>query len=145
MAPNFALFHANLGNALIEAGRPDEARKEFCRVVELDPNDADACERLGVLLAKRGQLDEAIAKFRRSLEINSQNADACYDLGKALLRRGRKDEARQLFGRPRKSSPTTWSFTTISAWRWRIAANSMRRSRTSSGRWMAIPSAARPA
>jgi len=54
IAPDFALAHYNLGNALGEQGRLDEAIVCFHKAIELAPGLAEAHSNLGAALKQRG-------------------------------------------------------------------------------------------
>jgi len=83
----------NLGVALYERGRADEALCCFQKALEIQPNYAEAHNNLAAALMNRGQLKEAVAHLHRALEIQPRNADAQCNLGNALLQMGQIDEA----------------------------------------------------
>ena len=92
-APDNERVRYNLGNALANRGRADEAVAQYEKALEIRPDYAEAHNNLGSVLARRGWTDEAMAHFQQALEIDSDCADAHYDLGLALANRGRIDEA----------------------------------------------------
>jgi tetratricopeptide (TPR) repeat protein len=92
-----AYAHNNLGMALVEQNRLDEAIVEFGEVLRIDPRDADGHYNLGNALARQGKLDAAVAQFRELLRIYPEHAKARYDLGNALARQGELDEALRHF------------------------------------------------
>jgi Flp pilus assembly protein TadD len=71
-----------------------EAERDLRRVVELDPEDADALNALGYTLADRTErLDEALALIEKALE-HKPNEPAIVDsLGWVQFRMGKRDEA----------------------------------------------------
>lgn len=85
--------HNNLGVALVENGRLDEAVTHFRRALQLRPDDADANNNWGVILARRGDLDEARRYFGRAVELAPEHAGAHGNLGGVLARQGKRDEA----------------------------------------------------
>jgi len=87
------IAHHNLGIALFQKGKPDEAIAHFQKALELDPNDADVLNTLGDVLLHEGKVDEAIAHFKRLLQIKPNSADTEDKLGSALLQKGEVDEA----------------------------------------------------
>jgi len=91
--PTSARAHVNYATELQEAGRVDEAAKEFSEVIRLNPGSAKAHVNLGSLLTSKGQLDEAQTHFEQALRIEPRNAE--YHSGYAYLldQLGRKDEA----------------------------------------------------
>ena len=105
ISPYVVMFRTNLANALIAAGRSDEARNSIARSCGSIPTAPRRMTVWACCWPAAAGLDEAMAYFRRSLEINPDNADTCYDLGKILWQRGRQDEARKLFLRAAETVP----------------------------------------
>ena len=91
--PGCWMAHANLGNALADLGRLEEAIAHYRRALEIKPDDELAHNILGNALAGRGQFEEAIAHYRRALEIRPNYADAHDNLGNVLASLGRTEEA----------------------------------------------------
>jgi tetratricopeptide (TPR) repeat protein len=91
--PTSARAHVNYATELQEAGRTDEAAKEFSQAVHLSPGSAKAHINLGSLLMAKGELDDARSHFEQGLRIEPGNAE--YHSGYAYLldQLGRKDEA----------------------------------------------------
>jgi tetratricopeptide (TPR) repeat protein len=91
--PTSARAHVNYATELQDAGRTDEAAKEFSEAIRLSPDSAKAHVTLGSLLTANGQLDEAQKHFEQALRIEPKNAE--YHSGYAYLldQLGRKDEA----------------------------------------------------
>jgi protein O-mannosyl-transferase len=85
--------HNNLGMALAEQNRLDEAIVEFREVLQINPQDADGHHNLGNALARQGRLGEAVEQFHEALRIHPGHAKAHYDLGNALARQGELDTA----------------------------------------------------
>jgi Flp pilus assembly protein TadD len=85
--------HNNLGMALAEQNRLDEAIVEFREVLQINPTDADGHHNLGNALARKGRLGEAVEQFHEALRIHPGHAKAHYDLGNALARQGELDTA----------------------------------------------------
>jgi tetratricopeptide (TPR) repeat protein len=90
---NNHLAHNNLGAALNDPTRIDEAIQEFEEAVRLRPGYARAHSNLGSAYLKKGRLDEAIAELRAAVRLNPDSAQAHKTLGTALHRQGRSDEA----------------------------------------------------
>ena len=59
-SPNKARTLNNLGDALIRAGRLDEARSPLERAIMLDPGYADALNNLATVANRQGRRDEAV-------------------------------------------------------------------------------------
>ncbi len=92
-APGNAGAHNNLGNALANRGKIDEAMAHYRKAMEICPDFADSHNNLGFALAGRGQIDEAMAHYRTALELRPDYAEAHNDFGVALAGRGQTDEA----------------------------------------------------
>ncbi|MGE5214052.1 MAG: tetratricopeptide repeat protein [Nitrospirota bacterium] len=91
--PTSARAHVNYGTELQEAGRADEAAKEFAEAIRLNPDSAKAHVNLGSLLTAKGELGEAQSQFEQALRIEPNNAE--YHSGYAYLldQLGRNDQA----------------------------------------------------
>ena len=90
----------DLGNALSEAGRPQEAMEHFREAVRLKPRYAMAHNNLGGVLAQTGHLQEAIEHFQEALRLKPNNADSAMthnNLGHALAQTGQLQEAMEHF------------------------------------------------
>lgn len=88
-----AITETNLGTALHEAGRLDEAVARYERAVALEPDYAPAFNNLGVTLRAQGKVDAAIAAYERGLQLQDDYPDLHYNLANALLSQNRADEA----------------------------------------------------
>jgi hypothetical protein len=75
--------HNNLGLALVEQGRLDEAIAQYLRALELKPLNPRALNNLGIALAKQGKLEEARECFTRALAIDPEHHLARRNLGVA--------------------------------------------------------------
>ena len=102
---NFAA-HFNLGNALSEQNKSNEAITEFRRAIQIKPKDAGAHNNLGVILHAEGRLDEAITAFRRAIALGPTSR-AHTNLGAALGEQGKLDEAIAEFGRAIEADPNS--------------------------------------
>jgi eukaryotic-like serine/threonine-protein kinase len=85
--------HCNLGIALHDKGRLDEAIAEFRGALQIKKDLPEAHNGLGNALRARGRLDEAIAEYREALRIQKDYPEAHYNLGIALQAKGRLEEA----------------------------------------------------
>ena len=83
--PHFAPAQVNVGNALEEEGRFDEAIRAYRKALESDPERATARYNLGNALMKKGLYAEAAQAYERVLDRQSENAPAHKNLGIALL------------------------------------------------------------
>jgi len=88
-----AITETNLGTALYEAGRHDEAIGRYRRALEVQPDDVPAFNNLGVTLRAAGRTDEAIRAYRDGLALRDDYPDLHFNLANALLAVQRPDEA----------------------------------------------------
>jgi protein O-mannosyl-transferase len=91
--PGCWMAHYNLGIALNDRGKSDEAIAQYQQAIELRPRYAEAHYNLARLLAQKGQLDDAVTHYEKALEINPADAEAQNNLGVTLFGSGRVDEA----------------------------------------------------
>lgn len=91
--PQSVIAQNNLGRALAEQGRNDEALEAFRRALAVEPDYPQANYNVGLLLAARGDQAGAQAAYERALEREPDNARIRVDLGNSLLRSRQVDEA----------------------------------------------------
>jgi protein O-mannosyl-transferase len=82
------LAHNNLGQALLEQQRVQEAVDHFQQALQINPRSAEAHYNLGVGLFRRGNLALAASEFRSALALNPGYQEAHYNLGVTLVREG---------------------------------------------------------
>lgn len=86
--------HVSLGVLLMSDGKVAEARNEFVRAMQLDPNYANAPHwYANNVLVPLGQFDEAITQFHRALELDPLSAPINANLGSAYAMARRYSEA----------------------------------------------------
>jgi tetratricopeptide (TPR) repeat protein len=85
---NFAEAHNNLGNALRELGRLDEAETHLRRALALKSDYAEAHNNLGVALVKKRRIPEAMACYDRALRLKRDYAEAHLNRALAWLAAG---------------------------------------------------------
>lgn len=88
-----AITETNLGTALYEAGRFDDAVARYARALEIQPDYVPAFNNLGVTLRAAGRTDDAIRAYRDGLALRDDYPDLHYNLANALLAVNRPDEA----------------------------------------------------
>jgi protein O-mannosyl-transferase len=98
-APGSGLAHYNLGVALQQEGRLEEAMKHYGAALGSSADYYEAHNNLGVLLAGEGRLSQAIEHFHAALRIKPDHADAQNNLGLALMQAGDLHEATARFSR----------------------------------------------
>jgi tetratricopeptide (TPR) repeat protein len=105
MAPQVALFHANLGEMLRLAGRPRLAAAQARRALEIEPTMPMALSNLGVALYELKEYEEAANAQRKAIASNP-NFDAAHsNLGNALHAMRRFDEAAASYRRAIELNP----------------------------------------
>ncbi len=88
-----ARAHANLGMALADLGRKDEATTHYIEAIRIEPELADAHVNLANVLASRGNTADAIAHYRDALRFRPNNVNAHNGLASALDDQGEYDAA----------------------------------------------------
>jgi len=95
--PGMTLYHNNLGMALKDLGRMDDAIKSFQKAVDLKPDFIGAQFNLGKTLLECGRLDQAIAALNKVIGINPNEWGALNSLGIALRQQRKPEEAAKAF------------------------------------------------
>ena len=93
LAPQVALYHANLGEMLRLAGRPKLAAEQARRALEIEPDMPMALSNLGVALYELKDYEEAARAQRQAIAAKPDFAEAHSNLGNALHALKRFDEA----------------------------------------------------
>jgi serine/threonine protein kinase/Tfp pilus assembly protein PilF len=93
LRPDSSVAHNNLGLALDNQAKLDEAVAEYHKAIERDPKYAPAHSNLGDALRDQGKLDEAVAECRTAIDYDPKLAPAHNNLGNALRDQGKLDEA----------------------------------------------------
>jgi serine/threonine protein kinase/tetratricopeptide (TPR) repeat protein len=81
--------HLNLGNALSDKGRLDEAIAEYREAIRLKKDYAAAHSNLGDALYDKGMLDEAIAEYKEAIRLRKDLPQAHSNLGVDLRDKSR--------------------------------------------------------
>lgn len=82
-----------LGNALAEQDRLDEAAAQYLAGLAADPAHVPTRASLGAVRERQGRLDEAAAEFRTVVRLDPGFTAGHYNLGSVLLAQGRPEEA----------------------------------------------------
>ncbi|MEQ1759773.1 MAG: tetratricopeptide repeat protein [Vicinamibacterales bacterium] len=88
-----AVSETNLGVALQDAGRTEEALSRYRRAIDLQATDPAPYLNMGAVLQGSGRIDEAAALFVKAVEVGPDSGEARYFLAKSLLERQRTTEA----------------------------------------------------
>ena len=95
-APNAALAHFLLGNALASQNEEAEAVRHYGQALALRPDYPEVEYNLGVLEQRAGRFDQAEQSFRAALAHKPEFRPAWVALIRLLESRGRGEEAKQL-------------------------------------------------
>ena len=85
---HFSEAYNNLGVALADLGRLEEAGAAFARASQLKPDYADPHYNLGILNLAQSRPNAAIAELQRAVVLGPGNTDYHYRLGLALSQLG---------------------------------------------------------
>lgn len=97
--PSSWVAHLNLGTALDEAGRPEEALPHLQRALELKPESPEILNSLGNVLNRLRRSREALPLLEQAVRLQPRFAAAHNTLGVALMALGRAGEGIAKFGR----------------------------------------------
>ncbi len=100
-----AITENNLGTALQERKRYDEAIARHERAIQLAPAYAPAYNNLGAALRAAGRTGEAVTHYRKALELKPDFPSASYNLANALLEQGQAGDSVDQFRRALELSP----------------------------------------
>ena len=85
--------YRDIGNTLMQRGRPADAAKSYAEALRLRPDLHDARRGLGMAFMKMKRYDAAEREFRHLVASRPQDASSHYYLGCALYARGASEEA----------------------------------------------------
>jgi tetratricopeptide (TPR) repeat protein len=100
-----AFAHNNLGVALAEEGKSDEATKHYAEAVRIKPNYTQARYNLGTQLAAAGKLEQASIQFTEALKLDPHSEILHNNLGVILAEQGQPDSAIEHFRRAIELNP----------------------------------------
>jgi tetratricopeptide (TPR) repeat protein len=87
------LAHKNLGVALANAHRYNEAIRQYEQAIKIKPDDPDLYYNFGNALGELGKTDEAIQRYSKALEVKPNHTETLYNLGNAYAKQGKFAEA----------------------------------------------------
>ena len=103
--PSDFTAHFNLGAALQQKGKIEEAVVHFRRALQVNPQSYLAHTNLGAALQELGQSGQAISHYLQALRIKPDYVNARYNLGNLLLREGKIEEAVSHFREALRARP----------------------------------------
>jgi predicted O-linked N-acetylglucosamine transferase (SPINDLY family) len=92
-APDMAVAHNNLGNALGALERYDEALASYSRALELKPDSAGGHNNRGNILWDMKRFEESLEAYDRAIMLNPDLFEGHNNRGNALLSLGRHEDA----------------------------------------------------
>ena len=95
----------NLGSALLEAGRPEEALTAMLVALERNPDDVKVHANAGAALVRTGRLEEAEERLRRALNLDPRHTIALQNLAESLRKQGRFEEALEYYRAAMETDP----------------------------------------
>ena len=93
--PDYAEAYNNMGNALKEQGKLEEALIEaYKKAISIKPDYAEAYNNMGIALQEEGQAGRSNREaYKKALSIKPDFAEAYNNMGIALQDQGKLDEA----------------------------------------------------
>jgi Flp pilus assembly protein TadD len=91
--PNVWVAHYNLGNALLQAGKIEDAITQYEQAVQIEPDHQEVQNNLAFALLQAGRVNDAVAHLERVVRINPDSAEGHYNLGNVYLQAGRGQDA----------------------------------------------------
>jgi len=88
-----AVTETNVGVALQDQGRLDEAVDHYRRAIALAPDYPPVYNNLGTALRAKGQLTDAVRTYQQALRLRAEFPEAQYNLANALIDAGKPGEA----------------------------------------------------
>jgi tetratricopeptide (TPR) repeat protein len=88
-----AFFHELRGRILVVTGKPDEARTELERALEIDPEHAAASAALGTLLGRSGDVAGGLELLDAAAKLEPDEPDHAYQAALLVLAQGKEDDA----------------------------------------------------
>jgi protein O-mannosyl-transferase len=98
-APLKARGHNNLGVALSEEGKVDEAIKHYLEAIRLDRVYADPWSNLAVAYSMKNEFDKAITALHGAIAIFPDYPEAYNNLGTLLIKQKKYDDAEKVLDR----------------------------------------------
>ncbi|CAN5907484.1 tetratricopeptide repeat protein [soil metagenome] len=107
LAPMAPGLHLNLGNMLLDSGRPDGATEAYERAAVLGEPSAALMNNLGVLRRHQQRLPEAEAAYRQAAQIDPEFIDAYNNLGNLLASQGQHEAALEQYCKALEMQPNS--------------------------------------
>ena len=83
-----ATNHVEVGQALLEQGKVEDAAIEFKKAIKRDPNSAEAHFGLGNTYAKKQELEDAAIHYRKAIKLDAKFVEAYKRLSETFIEMG---------------------------------------------------------
>lgn len=93
MQPSHRMANYNLGRALDEKGKTEEAIRHYEAAAEIDPDYMHPHFNLGTIFRREGQLGKAVEEFKVAIRLRPNYAISYYQLGVTFEKQGKIDDA----------------------------------------------------
>jgi predicted TPR repeat methyltransferase len=90
-------LHDEMGMALVDLDRPEEAIGCFLAALNAKPDSDEACNKIGLAFSSRGLLEPAAHWFSRAREMNPAGTRYLYSYGCVLILLGNRQKAAEVF------------------------------------------------
>ncbi len=98
-------LHDELGMALVQLNRQEEAIGSFLSALDLKPDFDEACNKIGSAFASRGLVEPAAIWFSRARQMNPTETRYLYPYGRVLLLLHQRQQAAEIFEQWRNAEP----------------------------------------
>ena len=99
------IAECNLGLALHESGKDDEALQHFENSIRINRHQPEVLSSLGVFYLEQGRVEDSLAYLQEALEIEPRLQDGHYNLGNTYLAIGKANEAMAEYQRALEIEP----------------------------------------
>jgi Tfp pilus assembly protein PilF len=99
------VYYIHLGSLFMKKERPDEALKQFEKVLGIDPDHAEALCMKGDVFLRQNRIEEAFACYRQAMDKNPGNARIPAKIGMELLKQEKTEEAVPYYERAAQLQP----------------------------------------
>ncbi|HEY9149091.1 MAG TPA: tetratricopeptide repeat protein, partial [Gammaproteobacteria bacterium] len=106
LRPLFSAAYNNMGNALMQLGKGDQAQTCYENVLEIEPGDDRATRHLAQVHAAGSRFQVAEALYQRLLAHNPQDVDALGGLAACLINAGNQEGAIETLQRVMAITPS---------------------------------------
>ncbi|HEU5195780.1 MAG TPA: tetratricopeptide repeat protein, partial [Methylomirabilota bacterium] len=103
--PRNGQLERRLAGALLDAGRPDDARARFATLVARRPDDVEALTGVGLSLVASGRPGESLPYLEKATALAPRSAHAHYALARAYLTLGDRPRADRTLAELRTLDP----------------------------------------